>query len=160
VLRNIALLALPLYLTLMPQARASDESDVRAVVAREIEGWSKYDAREVASVFTRDAIWQNPFGVRLHGSAQLEKFLTDLFQRPGYRSAKDTSAPKILDLRFPSANVAIVWSDESSVGQIDDASGKPMVPRHSYYLEVLVKKDGSWKISDSIIMDLLAPSRP
>ena len=157
---NFAALALPLFLVLILQARASDESDVRAVVAREIEGWSKYDAREVASVFTSDAIWQNPFGVRLHGRAQLEKFLTDLFRRPGYRSARDTSVPKVLDLRFPSANVAIVWSDESSAGQIDDASGRPMLPRHSYYLEVLVKKGGAWKISDSIIMDLLAPSYP
>ena len=154
-LRNIALLALPLYLAFMSQARASDEGDIRAVVAREIEGWSKYDAREVASLFTSDAIWQNPFGVRLHGSAQLEKFLKRLFERPGYRSAKETSAPKILDLRFPSANVAIVWSDESSAGQIDDATGKPMLPRHSYYLEVLAKQDGAWKISDCIIMDLL-----
>jgi uncharacterized protein (TIGR02246 family) len=153
----IAVLALP-YLALIPQARASDESDVRAVVAREGEGWSKYDAKEVASVFTSDAIWQNPFGVRLHGSAQLEEFLAKLFQRPGFRSAKDTSAPKILDLRFPSANVAVVWGDQSSEGQIDDSTGKPMLPRHSYYLEVLVKKDRSWKVSDSIIMDQLVPS--
>jgi uncharacterized protein (TIGR02246 family) len=156
----IAVLALPLYPVLIPEARASDEGDVRAVVAREIEGWSKYDAKEVASVFTNDAVWQNPFGVRLHGSAELEKFLTGLFKRPGYRSAKDTSAPKILDLRFPSPNVAVVWSDESNKGQIDDATGKQMLPRHSYYLEVLVKRDGFWKVSDSIIMDLLAPSQP
>jgi uncharacterized protein (TIGR02246 family) len=154
----IAALALPLYAGSTRQARASDESDVRAVVAREIEGWSKYDAKEVASTFTSDAIWQNPFGVRLHGSIELEKFLNELFQRPGYRSAKETSAPKILDLRFPSPNVAIVWSDESSEGQIDDATGKPMLPRHSYYMEVLVREDGVWRISDSIIMDVLAPS--
>jgi hypothetical protein len=48
-----------------------------------------------------------------------------------------------------------VWSDESSQGQIDDATGKPMQPRHSYYLEVLVKRNGVWKITDSIIMDEL-----
>jgi len=54
--------------------------------------------------------------------------------------------------------VAIVWSDEASAGQIDDATGKPMLPRHSYYLEVLVKQNGVWKISDSIIMDQLKPS--
>ncbi|MGA3041494.1 MAG: SgcJ/EcaC family oxidoreductase [Bryobacteraceae bacterium] len=155
---SIAVLVLPLYSVLIPPARASDESDVRAVVARETEGWAKYDAKEVASVFASDAVWQNPFGVRLQGSAQLEKFLTKLFQRPGYRTAKDTSAPKILDLRFPSPNVAVVWSDESSKGQVDDATGKPMLPRHSTYLEVLVKKDGAWKISDSIIMDELVPS--
>jgi uncharacterized protein (TIGR02246 family) len=154
----IAVLVLQLYSILIPPARASDESDVRAVMAREIEGWAKYDAKEVASVFASDAVWQNPFGVRLHGSKQLEKFLIDLFQRPGYRSAKDTSAPKILDVRFPSPNVAVVWSDESSQGQVDDATGKPMLPRHSYYLEVLVKKGGFWKISDSMIMDELVPT--
>jgi uncharacterized protein (TIGR02246 family) len=148
-------LALPLYIGFARPALASDDSDVRAVVAREIEGWSKFDAREVASVYTSDAIWQNPFGVRLHGSSELEKFLDGLFQRPGYRSAKDTSAPKILDLRFPTPDVAIVWSDESSAGQIDDATGQPMHPRHSYYLEVLVRKNGVWKISDSLIMDEL-----
>jgi len=151
-------LALPLYIGSARPACASDESDVRAVVARENEGWSKYDAREVASVFTSDAIWQNPFGVRLHGSIELEKFLSGLFQRPGYRSGKDTSAPKILDLRFPAPDVAIVWSDESSEGQIDDATGKPMRPRHSYYLEVFVRKNSVWRISDAIIMDELAPT--
>jgi uncharacterized protein (TIGR02246 family) len=152
------LLALPIFLSVLPPAYAGDESDVRAVVAHEIEGWAKYDAKQVASVFTSDAVWQNPFGVRLHGSAEIEDFLNELFQRPGYRSAKDTSAPKILDMRFASPTVAIVWSDEKSEGQVDDTTGKPMLPRHSYYLEVVVKKDGSWKISDSLITDIIAPS--
>jgi hypothetical protein len=30
-----------------------------------------------------------------------------------------------------------------------------MDPRHSYYLEVLVKKDGVWKITDALIMDVI-----
>jgi hypothetical protein len=70
---------------------------------------------------------------------------------------KDTSATKILDLRFPSPNVAVVWSDESSEGQVDDFTGKPMLPRHSFYMEVLVKNGGVWKISDSMIMDQIRP---
>ncbi len=151
-----AVLALPLFFAATPLAHASDESDVRGVLAREIEGWAKYDAKQVASVFAADAIWQNPFGVRLRG-AELEDFLTELFQRPGYRSAKDTSAAKILDLRFPAPGVAVVWSDESSQGQIDDSTGKPMLPRHSYYVEVLVKNDGVWKVTDSMIMDVVKP---
>ncbi len=42
------------------------------------------------------------------------------------------------------------------VAQIDDSkggTGKPMAPRHSYSLEVLVKNDGAWKISDCLIAD-------
>ena len=30
-----------------------------------------------------------------------------------------------------------------------------MQPRHSYYLKVLVKKDGVWKICDGLIMDVI-----
>jgi uncharacterized protein (TIGR02246 family) len=134
---------------------SQDEQAVRSVVERELEGWVKFDAKQIASTYSDDAIWQNPFGVRLHGSAQLEKFLNKLFARPGYRSAKDTVPAKILDVRMTSPTSAAVWSDESSQGQIDDATGKPMQPRHSYYLEVLVKRNGVWKITDSIIMDEL-----
>lgn len=32
-----------------------------------------------------------------------------------------------------------------------------MLPRHSFYMEVLVKNDGVWKISDAMIMDQLRP---
>jgi uncharacterized protein (TIGR02246 family) len=155
--RKVFLLAIPLCLAAAVKARASDETDVRAVIARETDGWAKYDAKQVASLFTADAIWQNPFGVRLHGSAKLERFLIDLFGRPGYRLGKDTSATKILDLRFPSPTVAVVWSDESSEGQVDDFTGKPMLPRHSFYMEVLVKDGGVWKISEAMIMDQLRP---
>ena len=75
--------------------------------------------------------------------------------RPGYRAGKDTAPTKILDLRLTSPTTAAVWSDESIQGLINDISGKPMQPRHSYYLEILVKKDGIWKISDALIMDIV-----
>lgn len=135
--------------------KPSEEAAVRAVLAQETEGWDKFNPKEVASTFTADAIWQNPFGVRLHGSAEIEKFLTDLMARPGYRAGKDTSPIKILDLRFTSPTTAAVWSDERIEGLVNDLSGNPMQPRHSYYLKVLVKKDGVWKISDALIMDVI-----
>lgn len=148
----VALVAFTLGIS-CAKAATSDEDAVRAVAAKETAAWLKYDPKAVASLYTADAIWQNPFGVRIHGSAQLEKFLTNLFARPGYRSAKDTSAAKVIDIRFPAPNVAVLWSDESSAGQIDDTTGKPMKPRHSYYLEVLVKLDRDWKISECLIAD-------
>jgi uncharacterized protein (TIGR02246 family) len=152
----IALILSTLALPLPALAQSSsDEAAIRAVIARETAGWDKFDPKQVASVFTPDAVWQNPFGVRLHGSAEIEKFLTNLMARPGYRAAKDTSPTKILDLRITSPATAAVWSDESSQGQVNDVSGNPMQPRHSYYLEVLVKKDGVWKISDALIMDII-----
>jgi len=137
--------------------QTTDEAAIRAVLARETEGWDKFDPKEVVSTYTEDAIWQNPFGVRLHGRAELEKFLDDLLARPGFRAGKSTVPVTILDLRLTSPTTAAVWSDERIDGLVNDLSGNPMQPRHSYYLKVLVKKDGIWKISDAIIMDIVHP---
>jgi uncharacterized protein (TIGR02246 family) len=137
------------------QARASEEDAVRSVVNGEAAAWLKFDPKAVASFYAPDATWQNPFGVRIHKSADLEMFLTRLFQRPGYRAQNEVELPKITDVHFPAPTVAVVWSEEKSEGQIDDQTGKPMLPRHFHYLEVLVKRDTSWKITECIIMDEL-----
>jgi uncharacterized protein (TIGR02246 family) len=137
--------------------QSTDEAAIRAVLAREMGGWDTFDPKLVVSTYTDDVIWQNPFGVRIHGKADLEKFLTDLLARPGYRAGKSTVPAKILDLRLTSPTTAVVWSDERIEGLVNDFSGHPMDPRHSYYLEVLVKKDREWKISDSLIMDIVHP---
>ena len=137
------------------QQQSSDDAAIRAVLARETDGWNKFDAGQVASTFTTDAIWQNPFGVRLHGQAEILKFLTDLLARPGYRAGTSTAPTKILDLRLTSPTTAAVWSDEKIEGLVNDNSGHPMQPRHSYYLKVLVKQAGEWKISDALIMDIV-----
>ena len=153
----LAVLLLALPTASAQREGAGDSALVRALINRELDGWAKFDAKLVASCFTADALWQNPFGVRLHGSVQLERFLNNLFQRPGYRSATDTSAPKIMDIRHEGGDVWTVWSDESSKGQVDDATGKPMAPRHSYYMEVVVKTPAGFKISESMIMDEKEP---
>ena len=52
-----------------------------------------------------------------------------------------------------SPTVAVAWSEESSAGQIDDSTGKPIGPRKSHYMEVLVHKPAGWFITDDMIMD-------
>ena len=137
--------------------RSPDETAIRGVLARETAGWDKFDAKAVAATFTEDAVWQNPFGVRLHGRKEIEQFLADLLARPGYRAGVSTVPTTILDLRLTSATTAAVWSDERIAGLVNDVSGNPMPPRHSYYLKVLVKKHGAWRISDALIMDVIHP---
>jgi uncharacterized protein (TIGR02246 family) len=133
-------------------ARAADgDPALRAVIARNIEGWTKYDADEVASTYAPDAIWQNPFGVRLQGPKQLKAFLVRLFARPGFRSAKDTSAPAVQAVRMLGPDTAVVWSEESSIGQIEN--GKPLGVRHSHYLQVFHRTSAGWLITDDMIMD-------
>ena len=151
----IALAAFSMTVAASAQSASSDneKAAIMALEQKEIDGWAKFDPVQVGSCYTADTTWQNPFGVRFHSRAALEKFLTDLFKRPGYRSAKDTTAAHVTDIHMLSATSAVVWSEEKSEGQIDDSTGKPIAPRYSHYLEVLIKRDGAWLISDSMIMD-------
>jgi uncharacterized protein (TIGR02246 family) len=134
-------------------ARADDVADVRASLDALAASWAAYDSAGVASHYTDDAIWQNPFGVRIKGPLRLKAFLDNLFSRPGYRSGKNVAPAKVTDVRIISPGVAAAWSLEVSRGEIDDATGKPMGERRSHYLEVLVKRDGRWMITDDMIMD-------
>jgi len=132
-------------------ARADDAADVRAVLKAEIDMFAAYDATQVPRIFAPDVVWQNPFGVRIRSSAELQRFLTRLFARPGYRSGKDVSSPVVTDVGFPRPGVAVAWGDEVSQGQIE--GGKPLGVRRSHYLDVLTKRDGAWRITDEMIMD-------
>src|SRR5580692_8790270 len=86
----LTVLILALATAPAPAQQATDEAAIRALFAREQEGWDKFDPKEIVSTYTDDIIWQNPFGVRIHGRADMEKFLTNLLARPGYRAGKST----------------------------------------------------------------------
>ncbi len=119
------LLPLALLILSLPGAHGRQPSEgmaIRSVLAREPEGWNNFDAKEVASTFTEDAVSQNPFGVRLRGNQEIEKFLTGLMAGPGYRAGKSTTPIKILDLRVTSRTTAPVWSDARIEGLVNDFS--------------------------------------
>jgi uncharacterized protein (TIGR02246 family) len=133
-------------------ARADTKADVLAVMNKEEDGFNSYDAKMIASLFSTDADWWNPFGVHLAGRAEIESFMTRLFSRPGYRSGKNTSQI-VFEVRIATDNVAVVHGYEESAGQVDDDTGKKMDPRKSHYLDVLVKREGGWLIVSEMIMD-------
>lgn len=119
--RTASMVALTLSLMMLSvrPVRASDTEDVRAVVAREIDAWSKFDAKAVVSLYTSDAIWQNPFGVRLHGTAELAKFLNQLL------SDRATGRPKT---QFPPRSWTCASQPLASplFGATNPAQGKSM----------------------------------
>jgi len=134
-------------------ARADDIADVRAAVEMEGKLFDTHDAALASQVFAPDVIWQNPFGVRFHSEAQLERFLTGLFKRPGYLAGETTSRPVFTDVTLLDATSATAWEEDVSQGQVDDATGKPIGVRKSHVLYVLQKRDGRWSIVDEMIMD-------
>jgi len=147
----IVLLAAMAVLSFASAARADAIADVRAVLDTETRMFAVYDAKLAPKVYAPDVIWQNPFGVKLVGEAQVEQFLVRLFVRPGYRSGKDISAPVITDIRLIGPDAAAAWSEETSQGQVED--GKPIGRRRSHYLVVLRRRGGVWRITDEMIMD-------
>jgi uncharacterized protein (TIGR02246 family) len=152
--RNLAaLIGVTLLAPSIPLAAFANQQEtaVRALISRNIEGWAKFDPAEIAGTYSVDATWQNPFGVRITGPVRLEQFLKRLFARPGFRAAKDTSPPAIQQVRLLGPDAAAVWSEESSAGQIEN--GKPLGPRHSHYLQVVHRTPHGWLITDDMIMD-------
>ncbi len=134
-------------------ARADDIADVRAVIGLEGRLFDTHDATLAARVYAPDVIWQNPFGVRFHNEADLERFLTGLFKRPGFLAGKTTSEPVFADITLLGPTSATAWEEDVSQGQIDDATGKPIGVRRSHVLYVLQKRNGAWLIVDEMIMD-------
>ena len=151
--KAVLVLATSLCLPAVLAAETPDEKAVRRTVEMELTAWDRYDAKGVVSFYTTDTVWQNPFGVRIHGSADLEKFLTRLFSRPSFRDTRTVIPVKITDVCMLSPTVATVWSEETIDLRIDPATGKPVRTRHSHYMEVLVKIRSDWKVSQSMIMD-------
>ena len=68
--------------------------------------WRESSSTLAAQVYAPDVIWQNPFGVRLHSEAALERFLTGLFKRPGYLAGTSTSTPVFKDVTLLDATSA------------------------------------------------------
>ena len=134
-------------------ALADDEADVRAAILAADHVFEAHDATLARTVYAPDVVWQNPFGVRLHSEKSLEAFLTNLFHRPGYLAGKETSKTEVLDIRILGSDTAAGWTIETSEGQIEDSTGKPIGARKSHTLDVLRKHGGKWWVTDELIMD-------
>lgn len=125
---------------------------IRSVLTRENAMYESFDASVAPTVYASDIRWQNPFGVRFENEPDLQAFLTRLFSRPGFRSAKTVSRPVITRVTLLSPGVASAWSEEASEGQVY-ADGKPVGLRKSHILYALRKEARGWIITDEMIMD-------
>lgn len=132
---------------------ANPEAEVRAVIADLAAGYANFDAQQVATHYTDDAIWQSPFGAKLIGRKTIERFLDREFAEPGFQSVAILSPLRVTDLHFRSPDVAVVWSEDATSGQVDDRNGQPLGQRKTHYLRVLVRTAQGWRISDDLIMD-------
>ena len=145
-------LALAAALTIWtPLVAAADDKDaVTSVTERNAAAFREFDADGAASTYAEDADWTNAFGVRQHGRANIQQYLTKLFALPQFRS-RSQSGPAEISVRFLRPDVAVVHRRSEFAGQ-RGPSNEDLPPRKIHRLIVLTKETGNWLIASELVM--------
>ena len=129
---------------------AEDEAAIRTIVGHWQQNWDHFDASVLQGDYAEDADWQNAFGVRRHGSADIVAFVAGVVKRPQNQGRHTTwGTPQI---RFIRPDVAIAWRDYQTGGnRAPDGSALPQRRTHSTW--ILAKDGGKWSIVSQVISD-------
>lgn len=94
-----------------PTGTPEDEAAIRKILAQFEEAFEKRDPKLYASVFAEDADWENAFGGREHGRANIEERLTGVYQM--FQQAQQTI--KEIRICFVTPDVAVADVDREIV---------------------------------------------
>lgn len=135
-------------------APRSDEADIRAVVTRQGEAWTRHDAKAYAALFTEDCDVVNVVGWWWKGRAELEQKLGAAFTVV-FRESQLTIAE--VQVRFLSPEIALAHARWTMSGA-RTPPGMPE-PREGIQTLVLSKTAGQWLIA-GLQNTLSLPERP
>ncbi len=123
-------------------ARDRDESEIRAVQARQAEAWNRHDARSYADLFTEDGDVVNVVGWWWKGRAEIESKLTTAFAQVFKESTLTITE---VQARFLTPEVAVAHVRWTMTG----AKTPPGIPepREGIQTQVLSKVSGRWLIA-------------
>jgi uncharacterized protein (TIGR02246 family) len=151
-----ALLAAPCgVLHAQASATGADSTAVLAAIANWERGWEAYDATLASRDYSDDADWTNAFGMRQEGRDSIRALLQTVFQVPAVNAG--STRYEFHDLRFLSANVAMVRSRATRTGQ-ELADGTAEVRRINH-LRVFRKANDRWQIVSHLISDERTPGQ-
>lgn len=124
-----------------PQVSAADTAAIRAIVEPFERPQGSFD----------NVDWENAFGGRRRGAADLTKFLTERV-RPTMTSMKVA----VEELRLTPVTPDVVVADKYQMlsGQTDGPGGKVLPDRHVRHTYVLRRSEGRWEIAVERITDL------
>jgi uncharacterized protein (TIGR02246 family) len=131
----------------------SDEDAIRALVLALQDAFATKNAAAFAVHLAEDADWENAFGRRAHGRAEIEAFLADVF--PRFSDARITGEE--IRIRPVSSDVAVVDSVRTVTGQ-RSKSDEPMAARLVRTSIVVRKDDGRWMAVVYRVADLRDPT--
>lgn len=149
-LRIPAIVALLAIAAFGQAGSASDQAAIRAIVDHWRQTWDRFDASVLAGDYTENADWQNAFGVRKKGSAEIVAFVSAVVKRPTNQGRHTTW--KDPEIRFVRPDVAIAYRDYQTGGN-KSMDGKDAPERSTHSTWILVKDGGKWRIASQVISD-------
>lgn len=131
---------------------AQSEADRTAILATFDtwdRGWQEQDVELAVTDYAEDTDWTNAFGDRFEGKAALREGLEFIFGL-GFVMAGESASNEYTDVRFLSADVAIVRSKLIRSGQ-RTSEGDLMKDRHINHLRVYEKRSDRWVIVSHLV---------
>jgi uncharacterized protein (TIGR02246 family) len=121
---------------------ASEQTEIRAVVARYAEAWNRHDIAALADILTDDTDWINIVGMHWRGKAAVLKG-HDVYHRTFFRdTALDFTD---VDLR-PITQDAVVAVVTIKVGDFTPPDGQPRIGTQDRLSLIIAKRSGGWRI--------------
>ena len=138
-------MALPSQLVGQTEGRAADEAEIRAVVVRQGDAWSRHDAPAYVALFTEDCNVVNVLGWWWKGRGELETKLTAAFAFV-FRDSKLTITD--VQTRFLKPDVAVAHARWTMTGAMNPTGGAP-APSNGIQTLVLTRTtSGTWLIAE------------
>jgi uncharacterized protein (TIGR02246 family) len=119
----------------------ANETTVRALYERLMDGWNKGSGQAFASVFTEDGDLVAFDGTHFHGRAEIVPFHQELFDKwlKGTRLVG-----QVKDVRFLSPEIALIHAVGSTVMR---GKSRPDRTRDSIQTLVAVREAGEWRLA-------------
>ncbi len=139
---KISLILVFIFFSSITYASKEDSKMIRSKIQIYIDGWKKYDGKEFAKPFAKDASFINIFTMKLKGKAAIAKRHQEIFD--GFLKGTVFKAQNI-DIRYVSNNLAIVLVDWT-LENLNCRPKKPC-PKKGTFTDTFHKKNnGNWLI--------------
>ena len=124
-----------------------DEEGVKATVAEMVTRWGTHDPKQLAALYSADAVIINPWGRVAKGTAEIEKLYADEHVGATAPLKDTTETMTVTSWRSLGAGHAFVDADADLVG-MKGPDGKAMPGKHHMVL-VMEKKADKWLVTDA-----------
>lgn len=133
-----------------PRDPVQDQAAVKTIVDHWRQAWEHFDASILREDYADDADWQNAFGVRKTGSADILAFVGQVLKRSGVQGRRTTWGE--IHVRLVRPDVAVAFRDYQTVGH-KTPDGRELAERRTHANWLLIKEGGRWRIASHVISD-------